>query len=177
MAGFRPIKTRGSVHNDQAELHPYRTRVRRDERVGIVGEAAAGLRRPVSDSFSRVRRFEETGRTEVVHEEDWPFGNLEGRACNCLEAFFILRFQELEKQVDAGRIRSLGVSNFNETQLERLLKSNCKHKLTNNQVELHVYLQQRQLVEYCQKNGVTVTAFGPLGSPGYNDHLKRIGKQ
>ncbi|CAH0555754.1 unnamed protein product [Brassicogethes aeneus] len=74
----------------------------------------------------------------------------------------------LEKQVELGRARAIGLSNFNKKQIERLLASNPKVKPANLQIENHVYLQQRELVEYCQHNGITVTAYSPLGNPGYN---------
>ena len=34
-----------------------------------------------------------------------------------------------------------------------------------NQVEIHPYNSQQELVDFCQKAGVTVTAYSPLGSP------------
>ena len=67
--------------------------------------------------------------------------------------------------MDDGRIKSLGVSNFNISQMERILAI-ARHPVCNSQVELNVYFQQKELVEFCKKNQITVTAFAPLGSPG-----------
>jgi len=70
----------------------------------------------------------------------------------------------LEECQRSGWARSIGVSNFNVTQLKRLL-ANCKVKPVVNQVETHPYLTQQKLVDYCKENGIIVTAFSPIGSP------------
>ena len=36
----------------------------------------------------------------------------------------------------------------------------------NFKVEAYLYWPQQELYEFCKKNGITVTAYGPLGSPG-----------
>lgn len=66
---------------------------------------------------------------------------------------------------EAGRARALGVSNFNETQIERIIKNSAVPP-ANLQVELHLYHQQKPIVDFCKKHGVAVTAYSPIGSPG-----------
>ncbi|XP_072390212.1 1,5-anhydro-D-fructose reductase-like [Diabrotica undecimpunctata] len=83
-------------------------------------------------------------------------------------------WKSMEKQVEAGRTKTIGLSNFTVSQIDNILK-NCKIKPANNQVELHVFLQQRELVQFCQKNGISVTAYSPLGTPGMNVFLKKLG--
>ena len=80
----------------------------------------------------------------------------------------------MEEQVEAGRAKAIGVSNFNQAQVERLLK-NCTIQPANNQVELHVYLQQPELVKFCQENNVSITSYATLGSPGRGAFFKSIG--
>ncbi|XP_043471486.1 1,5-anhydro-D-fructose reductase-like [Leptopilina heterotoma] len=72
---------------------------------------------------------------------------------------------ELERHVEAGSTRSIGVSNFNESQITRILDS-CKIPVSNLQIELHVYFQQNDLVAFCKEKGIAVTAYSPLGSRG-----------
>ena len=62
-----------------------------------------------------------------------------------------------------GLIKDIGVSNFNEYQIERLIKETSVVP-TVNQVELHPYLVQENLVKFCQEHKVAVTAYSPLGS-------------
>ncbi|MDB9314160.1 aldo/keto reductase [Spirulina sp. CS-785/01] len=73
-------------------------------------------------------------------------------------------WEGMEALVDKGLCRHIGVSNFSQTKLDSLLKS-ARLKPEMNQIELHPYLQQSDLVQFCQQNGVHVTGYSPLGSP------------
>lgn len=86
----------------------------------------------------------------------------------------ILSQQELEKQVDIGRTRSIGLSNFNSRQIARIVKEACI-KPCNLQIELNVYFQQRELVAFCRALDITVCAYAPIGSPGFGKHLQSVG--
>jgi len=79
------------------------------------------------------------------------------------ESDFLNTWKAMEECLDAGLTKAIGVSNFNKRQLERLLKS-CRHKPVCNQIELHPYLNQKKLSEYCRANGVAVAAYSALGS-------------
>lgn len=81
----------------------------------------------------------------------------------------------MEKQVDAGRTRTIGVSNFNIKQISRILE-NARIPPTNLQIELHAYHQQNELVEFCNKNKIVITAYSPLGSPGLAKFMAQFGK-
>ena len=80
----------------------------------------------------------------------------------------------MEEQVDAGRAKSIGISNFNEEQVTRIVK-NARIKPANIQVELHAYFQQKSLRKLCEKHGITIVAYGPLGSPGRGDFYQMLG--
>ena len=71
-------------------------------------------------------------------------------------------WQTLEKLVDAGKIKHIGVSNYNEAEVKELL-SYARIRPAVNQIELHPRLPQTQLVKYCQSNDICVTAYSPLG--------------
>lgn len=77
----------------------------------------------------------------------------------------------MESLVETGRCRHIGVSNFSVAKLKSLLET-ATLKPEMNQVELHPYLQQTALVEFCQGNGMQVTAYSPLGSPDRPAGLK-----
>ncbi|KAK9875416.1 hypothetical protein WA026_007809 [Henosepilachna vigintioctopunctata] len=83
-------------------------------------------------------------------------------------------WKEMEKQVDAGLTKAIGLSNFNKTQVERIVK-NSKISPSSLQIELHAYLQQNELVDFCKQNKILVTAYSPLGSPGQKAFNERFG--
>ena len=69
----------------------------------------------------------------------------------------------MEKLVDKGLCRHIGVSNFSIHKLRKLLEG-ARLKPEMNQIELHPYLQQPEMLDFCCKNGVHLTAYSPLGS-------------
>ncbi|CAH8537088.1 unnamed protein product [Dicrocoelium dendriticum] len=71
----------------------------------------------------------------------------------------------MEKLVDAGLVKSIGLSNFNRRQIDLILK-HCRIRPVNLQIEVHANFPNSNLVAYAQSVGLTVTAYSPLGSPG-----------
>jgi methylglyoxal/glyoxal reductase len=68
---------------------------------------------------------------------------------------------ELEKIKAAGKAKMIGVSNYTIRHLEEM-KSYANEMPAVNQVELHVFLQQPELLDYCKKEGIIVEAYSPL---------------
>ncbi|CAK1555951.1 unnamed protein product [Leptosia nina] len=77
---------------------------------------------------------------------------------------YLYTWKAMEPLVGAGLVRSIGISNFNSGQVERLLKVATIKPVTN-QVECHPYLNQKKLQEFCEARGIKLTAYSPLGSP------------
>lgn len=80
----------------------------------------------------------------------------------------------MESQVDAGRTKSIGLSNFNSQQIEKIVES-ARIKPANLQVELSLYFQQKPLREFCKKHAITICAYGPLGSAGRAEFYAKRG--
>ena len=70
-------------------------------------------------------------------------------------------WKALEEIYQAGKAKSIGVSNYTIRHLEEM-KDYAKIIPQVNQVELHVFLQQPELVEYCSENDITLEAYSPL---------------
>jgi len=77
----------------------------------------------------------------------------------------------MEELVDDGLARHIGVSNFNIPKLQTLLDT-ADHPPEMNQIELHPYLQQTDMVEFARENNVHLTAYSPLGSKDRPDGMK-----
>jgi 2,5-diketo-D-gluconate reductase A len=71
-------------------------------------------------------------------------------------------FVQLQKE---GRVRAIGVSNFQPAHLRRLIDETGVVPAVN-QVELHPYLQQAELREFHEKHGIRTEAWSPLGQGG-----------
>jgi len=72
-------------------------------------------------------------------------------------------WEAMEKLVDAGLVRSIGLSNFTIEQTESILKI-CRIRPVMLQVEVHPFLQNTKLREWHKKQGIQVTAYSPLGN-------------
>ncbi|MBI6117029.1 aldo/keto reductase [Salegentibacter maritimus] len=75
---------------------------------------------------------------------------------------------EAKKQ---GLVKHVGVSNFSSMKLEELLEETSENPEMN-QVELHPYLQQNDLLEFCSRHNIHLTAYSPLGSGDRPDGMK-----
>jgi alcohol dehydrogenase (NADP+) len=77
----------------------------------------------------------------------------------------------MEAAKEAGLSRHIGVSNLSIAKLSGLL-SEAKIRPEVNQIELHPYLQQGAMLEFCRAEGVQLTAYSPLGSRDRPEGLK-----
>ena len=71
-------------------------------------------------------------------------------------------WRKLEEYYNKGVLRALGVSNYTSKRIQLLL-DRCTVKPAVNQVELHPYLQQWEVKELLDKNGMYFMAYFPLG--------------
>jgi diketogulonate reductase-like aldo/keto reductase len=78
-------------------------------------------------------------------------------------------WRALEKLHKEGRIRAIGVSNFQIHHLEDLM-TDATIKPAVNQVELHPLLIQTELREYCSKHQIQIEAWSPLGQGHLLEH-------
>ncbi|KAH8118773.1 Aldo/keto reductase [Phellopilus nigrolimitatus] len=82
---------------------------------------------------------------------------------------FIETWLSMEKLLETGKVKSIGVSNFSIKTLDVLLpKANIIP--ATNQVELHPCLPQTDLKKYCEDKGILLTAYSPFGQPE-KDHM------
>jgi len=79
-----------------------------------------------------------------------------------LDVTFNETWAEMEKLLDTGKVKAIGVSNFSVKTLTELLKT-AKVVPAVNQVEMHPYQTQPELLEFCNSKGIVLTAYSPTG--------------
>ena len=80
-------------------------------------------------------------------------------------------WRQMEEAKNMGLARHIGVSNFSVKKLKEL-KMTAIQLPEMNQVELHPLLQQNDLWEYCNSEGILLTAYSPLGSGDRDTSMK-----
>ncbi|KAI0360892.1 Aldo/keto reductase [Trametes cingulata] len=80
---------------------------------------------------------------------------------------------EAKKQ---GKVRSIGVSNYGPKHLEEIREAGLETPSVN-QVELHPFCQQKEIVEYCNKHGIVIEAYSPLIRGKWNDKIVEVAKK
>ncbi|WP_163971796.1 aldo/keto reductase [Oceanobacillus halotolerans] len=78
---------------------------------------------------------------------------------------YVETYKALEKLYKDGRVKAIGVCNFNIEHLQRILDE-CEVVPAVNQVECHPYLQQQELKDFCRKHNIYVEAWSPLMQGG-----------
>lgn len=72
-------------------------------------------------------------------------------------------YRAMEKLLSTGKVKAIGLCNFNQRRLEDLLsKTTVVPAVLQN--EAHPWLQQRGLVDFCRSRGIVVQAYSPLGN-------------
>ena len=80
-------------------------------------------------------------------------------------------WEAMESCVNAGLSRHIGVSNFSIKKLKAVLEV-CVIRPEVNQIELHPFLQQNDMLNYCNSENIVLTAYSPLGSIDRPEALK-----
>ena len=72
----------------------------------------------------------------------------------------------MERLVDSGKVRDIGVSNFDVDELREAQRALTTHKIVANQVLYHFCDRgiEHHLLPYCEREGITIVAYSPFGS-------------
>jgi len=92
----------------------------------------------------------------------------------------IQTWELMERLLDSGKVKAIGVCNYSVKFLEELLQ-HAKVMPAVNQIENHPSLPQQEIVDFCKAKGIHVTAYSPLGSTGSpmmkNEHIIKIAEK
>lgn len=81
-------------------------------------------------------------------------------------------WKAMQEVQGAGLTRHIGTSNFSQKKLQHLIEVGGQRPEMN-QVELHPYLQQENLIDFCHGHDIHVTAYSPLGSMDRHPSMKK----
>ncbi|TJW44321.1 MAG: aldo/keto reductase, partial [Mesorhizobium sp.] len=154
-AGYRLIDTAEGYQNEEGVGQAIRT-------AGVPkGELfiTSKLRNGGHQRDAALRAFDETMSKLGIEQLDlflihWPVPS-QGKYVEAWKALVELR--------QAGRIKSIGVSNFNLDHLERIIGETGVTPAVN-QIELHPRFQQRDIREFHMRHNIRIESWSPLGS-------------
>lgn len=96
---------------------------------------------------------------------------------------YVAGYRQMEKSYKEGKVKAIGLSNFNEEQIREIL-SICEIKPAILQTEVHPYSQEKALKEFLGKEDIVIQAWYPLGhgdealihEPLFAELAKKYGK-
>ena len=75
---------------------------------------------------------------------------------------YLAGYRQMEKAYKEGRVKAIGLSNFNKEQVQEILDK-CEVKPAVLQTEVHPYDQEKELKEFLAKSDIVIQAWYPLG--------------
>ncbi len=154
-AGYRLIDTAEGYRNEEGVGEAIRAAsVPRDELF-----ITSKLRNGAHQRDAALRAFDDTMEKLGIEQIDlflihWPVPS---------QNRYVEAWKTLVELKEAGRIKSIGVSNFNQDHLERIIGETGVTPVVN-QIELHPRFQQRDKREFHKKHGIYIESWSPLGS-------------
>jgi diketogulonate reductase-like aldo/keto reductase len=167
----------GMTHIDTAEMYG-------DGRAEeIVGEAIAGLPRDSVFIVSKVLPQHASYEGTIKACE----GSLRRLGLDFLDVYLLhwrgsypleQTMSALEHLVDAGKIRALGVSNFDVDDLKEAQAALTRHPIACNQVLYHLQERavERRVLPYCQAHDIALVAYSPFGHGEFPSGRSRDGQ-
>ena len=151
-AGYRSIDTAAAYGNEKSVGKAIReSGIPRDE-IFITTKVWNGVQRGGDVEAAFYESLSDIGTDYLdLYLIHWP-----------VEGCFVDTWLVFEKLYKSGRIKSIGISNFNKHHIEDI-KNVWSVVPAINQIELHPRLTQKPLVKYCQELNIAVESWSPLG--------------
>lgn len=89
----------------------------------------------------------------------WPWNEM-GK--DCTEGN-IESWKAFEEIYDSGKVKSIGISNFEPKHIQPILDM-CKHVPMVNQIRFHIGDIQKEILDFCQSRNIVITAYSPLAT-------------
>ena len=138
-----------------------------------VGEGIRSGGIPRSEIFLTTKLWNEdirAGRTKEAFQE-----SLDALGTDYIDLYLIhwpadgyeKAWADMEELYRAGKIRAIGVSNFQKHHLEHLMETAAVTPAVN-QIESHPYFNNQEMIDYCFQHRIVVEVWSPLGGTGGN---------
>lgn len=176
--GYRHIDTAQAYGNERGVGEAIRTSGIARSEIFLTSKVAAehktyeSAARSIDDSLEKLGL--DTIDLMIIHapqpwnefrEANYDQGNLEA-------------WRALEAAYQVGKVRAIGVSNFEQHDLDNILK-NAKVKPMVNQILTHIANTPFELIDYCKQNDILVEAYSPVGHGELlkNEELKTMAEK
>ncbi|KAG8826423.1 hypothetical protein FRC17_008257 [Serendipita sp. 399] len=164
--GYRHIDTAASYGNEEAVGKVIRESSIPRDQIFVVTKLADRAHGNVEEGFNS--SLDALGLDYIdLYLMHWPMANdpATKRVLQPEESpTFVETWLEMEKLLQTGKVKTIGVSNFSVKTLEILLpKANVVPAV--NQIEMHPCLPNDEVFEYCKGKGIAVAAYTPMGRP------------
>lgn len=158
-AGYRHIDSAQFYRNEKEVAESVLKSGLKREDIFVTTKIMSGNHASVSSALSRsLKQF-------AAHDNDeFKFGSIDLLLIhdpNCGPKNRLTMWKDFLKARDAGLVKSVGVSNFGTRHLQEIADAGLELP-TVNQVELHPFCQQKEIVKWCNDNNVVVEAYCPL---------------
>jgi diketogulonate reductase-like aldo/keto reductase len=162
--GYRHIDTAQSYGNEESVGRALREAGVPRAEVFITTKFDAGRTDPVAEAEQSLRRL---GLDQVdLYLVHWPQGGP------------VWAWPGMERSVERGLARSVGLSNFSASHLAAVMKAGTIPPVVN-QVQFSPVYYRRALLDACRQRGVLVEAYSPLGTGQYLEDttVKRVARR
>lgn len=172
--GYRHIDTAEAYRNEASVGRAIRDSGLRREEIFITSKLESHIKtyKGAKEAFLKTLKNLGTDYLDlfIIHAP-WPWDEI-GKNC---DKGNVQAYKALEEFYMLGKIRAIGVSNFDVEHLENIIK-NCDIVPHVNQIGHFIGLDHHELIEYCEEKEIFIVAYSPLGI-GYlldNPVIKKI---
>lgn len=159
--GYRHIDTAEGYRNEESVGRAVRDSGLKREEVFVTSKLESHIKtyQGALDAFEATLKALQFEYLDLflIHAP-WPWSEI-GKECN---AGNVEAWKAMETLYKAGKIRAIGVSNFDPDHIENILK-HCEIIPHVNQIGYFIGLDQQKTLDYCASKGIVVEAYSPLG--------------
>ncbi len=158
--GYRHIDTAAAYQNEESVGKAIRDSGIPREEIFVTSKLQSHIKtyEGALEGFEKTMKALNIGYLDLylIHAP-WPWNEI-GKDCS---AGNVLAYKAMEKIYKDGRVRAIGVSNFNTKDIDNIIK-NCDIVPHANQIGYFIGHNEQEIDEYCKAKNILVEAYSPL---------------